>query len=55
MQYAAYYCWRSSGHEAAVKACRFLLDMGAHAEWEDEIGKYVLPSTFRGQKSYLAC
>lgn len=24
-----------------MEACRFLLDLGAHADWEDEIGKYV--------------
>lgn len=40
-QYAAYYCWRAQGRDSAMKTCQFLLELGAHAEWEDEIGKYV--------------
>ncbi|KAI1323737.1 ankyrin [Xylariaceae sp. FL0255] len=38
LYYAVYYGWRASGKEVATKMCRFLLDMGAHVEYEDEIG-----------------
>ncbi|KAI9655254.1 MAG: hypothetical protein M1829_000667 [Trizodia sp. TS-e1964] len=38
LYYAAYYCWRGSGRKAAIEVSQFLLDMGAHADWEDEIG-----------------
>ena len=42
-QYAAYYGWRASGRDAAVRMCRFLLDVGASRDWDDEIGKYDFP------------
>jgi ankyrin repeat protein len=43
---APYYCLRGSGREAAVEACQFLLESGAHADWEDEIGKVCCTTTF---------
>ena len=42
LYYASYYCWRSRGSTTAIDATRNLIDMGAHAEWEDEIGNTAL-------------
>jgi len=38
-QYTSYYCWRSFGSAAAIQASRRLIEMGADADWVDEIGK----------------
>ncbi|KAL9039953.1 MAG: hypothetical protein Q9214_004671 [Letrouitia sp. 1 TL-2023] len=38
LYYASHYCERSSGHDIAMKTTQKLLSMGAHADWEDEIG-----------------
>lgn len=46
LKYAAYYCLRGSGRDTTIETCRLLLDMGAHADWEDEIGKCVISSKY---------
>ncbi len=42
LYYASYYCWRSRGSATSIEVTRGLIDMGAHAEWEDEIGNTTL-------------
>ena len=42
LYYASYYCWRSRGSAVSIDTTRGLIDMGAHAEWEDEIGNTAL-------------
>lgn len=48
-KYASYYCWRASGRDKAVKACQYLLDMGANRDWDDEIGKYITSEPVQGK------
>ncbi|KAI3328112.1 ankyrin [Xylariaceae sp. AK1471] len=42
LYYAVYYCRRASGNDIAIKTCQLLLDMGAHPEWEDEVGNTAM-------------
>ncbi|KAI9791850.1 MAG: hypothetical protein M1816_003395 [Peltula sp. TS41687] len=41
LYYATAYSLKGAGNAAALQTCRTLLDIGAHVDWEDEIGKYV--------------
>lgn len=38
MYYATYYCTRATNRNIALETSKALLEMGAHADWEDEIG-----------------
>ncbi|KAI0809951.1 ankyrin [Xylaria sp. FL0064] len=38
LYYAVYYSRIALGRDKAIRTCQLLLDMGAHSDWEDEVG-----------------